>query len=97
MLASVREYNGRTLLAFHPPGYEYPLELPVITSGSRKGTECWSWNGSLDSPTLKPSIKTSFGNGDIIHLWLNDGMCKFLNDTTNETAGKTLPLKELVL
>lgn len=94
-VARVREYNGVQRLTFHPPGYEFPLELPVITSGSRKDTNYWSWNGSLESPTIKPSVKTHHWTGVISHFWLNDGVCKFLSDSNDGNAGKTLPLLEL--
>ena len=81
-------------LKFHPHGYEYPIELPVITSGTRDGTGCWTWNGSLEKPTLRPSIKTLHGRGGKIvsHLWLSDGVCQHLEDSTDGFAGQTLPL-----
>lgn len=88
--------EGRQFLRFKPPGYEDYLELPVITSGSRDINNAWTWNGSLDKPTLKPSIKTKHSkDGPISHFWLNNGMCKFLSDTTTESVGKILPLEEL--
>jgi hypothetical protein len=88
--------QGRRMLRFLPHGYDYPLELPVITSGTRDGTGAWTWNGSLESPTLKPSIKTTHGGtGLITHLWLNDGQCQHLDDSTDGLAGQTLPLRPL--
>lgn len=45
-----------THIEFFTPGpYHFRL-IPVILKGTRAGTGCWSWNGSLDKPTLKPSI-----------------------------------------
>jgi hypothetical protein len=89
--------DGRTYLKFRPHGYEYPIELPVITSGSRADTGAWTWNGSLEKPTLRPSIKTRHGGGGnvVSHLWLNDGVCQHLGDSTDGLAGQTLPLQSL--
>jgi hypothetical protein len=79
-------------LTFLPPGHEFPITLPVIQKGSRKGTNAWTWNGDLEKPTLLPSIKSTLSrNGPVIHLWLNDGECCYLNDS-DKHAGETLPL-----
>lgn len=32
--------------------------IPVQIKGTRAGTGNWTWNGSVDKPTLKPSIIT---------------------------------------
>lgn len=86
----------REFLQFHPPGYKYPLELPVITSGSRKDSGAWTWNGDLSAPTLKPSIRTLHrSDGPVSHLWLTDGVCHFLPDSTDGLANQSLPLKPL--
>jgi len=88
--------QDRLYLRFEPPGYGHVLELPVIQTGSRKKSNAWTWNGSLDNPTLKPSIRTVHGqDGQISHFWLNDGICKFLNDSTDGNAGKEIPLIDL--
>ena len=95
MKTKTREYAGRTLLTFHPHGYEYPLELPVITSGSRDEANAWTWNGDSEKPTIKPSVKTDHGNKKISHFWLEAGECQFLCDSTDGLAGQTLPLLDL--
>jgi hypothetical protein len=84
------------LLRFQPHGYEYPIELTVITSGSRDKTGAWTWNGDIEKPTLRPSIKTTHGgSGEVSHLWLNEGVCQHLGDSTDGLAGQTLPLQIL--
>ena len=40
------------------PGPVGKLHLPVILKGTRDGTNCWSWNGDVDKPTLHPSVLT---------------------------------------
>jgi len=92
--AGDKEGNVTEYLGIKPHGYEHPIHIPVITKGSREGTGCWTWNGSIDSPTIKPSIKTTHSNGTISHLWLNEGQCQHLEDSTDGLAGQTLPLQE---
>ena len=67
------------------------MKLPVITKGTRQGTNAWTWNGSLEKPTLRPSVRTSYRNGKEmteIHYWLNDGICQCLDDCKDGNAGK---------
>jgi hypothetical protein len=88
-----------THLKFRLPGPVGQLLLPVMIGGSRKGTGNWTWNGDVDKPTLKPSIKTTtHGEGGVeivCHVWLNDGMVQFLDDCTHELRGQTVGLMEL--
>jgi len=94
-VAVLRDYGGRDHLEFQPHGYDFPIVLPVITSGSRDKTGAWTWNGDIEKPTLRPSIKTTHSGGKISHLWLNDGICQHLGDSTDGLAGQTLPLQIL--
>lgn len=91
--------NEATHLMLRLPG---PLEnriLPVMIGGSRDGTPNWTWNGSVDSPTVKPSVLTKSYEGDevsiVCHSWINDGKVQFLSDCTHEFAGKTMDLLEV--
>ncbi len=95
MRAQLEERNGVNYLRFRPPGYEDPISLPVITHGSRDESNAWTWNGSLETPTLKPSVKTTHADGKVSHIWLTDGMCFYHGDSTDGNAGKTLALCEL--
>jgi len=92
--------QGKRFLRFFPHGYEHPIELPVITSGCRDDWQAWTWNGSVEKPTLRPSIRTKHGGKPlgqeiVSHLWLNDGECQYLGDSTDGLAGQTLPLRPL--
>ena len=78
-----------------PHGYWFPVELPVITKGSRDLANAWTWNGSTEKPTLKPSIRTIHPDGKVSHVWLTDGVCQHLDDSTDGLAGQTLPLLPL--
>lgn len=76
------------------PGPVGQLTLPVICHGPRAGTNCWTWNGSTESPTLRPSIKTT-GTSFVCHSWVNEGRAQFLEDSTHEHAGRTLDLLDV--
>lgn len=73
--------------------------IPIITSGPRRRTPCWTWNGDVNKPTLKPSILTDLEYGDGRHIrchsFVNGGEIKFLSDCTHENANKTCPLVEM--
>lgn len=74
--------------------------LPVITKGSRDNTPCWTWNGSIDKPTLRPSVSVQGycydeGTNFKCHSWINDGRVQFLGDCTHELANKTVDLLDI--
>ena len=99
-----------TYVKLHFQGPSKILYLPIMLKGKREGTGAWSWNGSIDAPTLKPSIKTEgrdFLGGDpknidnwpefVCHSWVNDGRSQFLDDSTHEFKGQTLDLLDVEL
>lgn len=67
----------------------------VSVTGSHK----WEWNGSLEKPTLTPSVKVSYYEGEqvttICHYMLIDGQQEFCADSTHAFAGKTVPLEDM--
>jgi hypothetical protein len=94
------------------PGPSGRIHLPVILQGSRDGTNAWTWNGSVDSPTLRPSVLTEGfrhpqpGSDPYLasnwkpyrcHTWINDGCAIFLDDCNHEYRGQTLPLLDVTL
>lgn len=90
--------QGVNYLLFFPKGYDSPIYLPVITKGSRDKQErpTWTWNGSIDKPTIKPSIRTEHGvTKKITHYWLNDGICKYLGDCTDGNANTEIELRDI--
>lgn len=99
MKAKIENRNGVDYLSFTPEGIHFPTTIPVITKGNRDKANAWTWNGSLDKPTVRPSVKTQYTNqkGEkvMIHYWLNDGVCKCLGDCTDGNKGKDLPLLEV--
>jgi hypothetical protein len=97
------EPSEATHLRFHLPGPFPNRIIPVMIGGTRDGTPNWTWNGSIDSPTVKPSILTRGGgmyNGEdfkehICHSFINDGKIQFLSDCTHEFANQTLDLLDI--
>lgn len=88
-----------THISLRLPGPTGLLTLPVIRNGTREGTGCWTWNGSTDAPTLRPSVLSEgfsiVTDGPFrCHSWINDGAAQFLDDCSHDMAGKTVPLLE---
>lgn len=85
-----------THLKIHMPGPAGILVLPVIQRGPRAGTPCWTWNGSVEAPTLRPSVLSTIergGGGQIrCHSWVTDGMVHFLDDCTHSLRGEIVEL-----
>jgi hypothetical protein len=99
-MKAILEYiNGTKYLSFTPEVMEVPTTLPVITKGSRDKANAWSWNGSLENPTIRPSIRTKYvdrnGIKTEIHYWLTDGICHCLSDCKDGNSNKIVELKKI--
>lgn len=92
-----------THLRLNRPGPYKFLMLPVTIKGKRDGTNRWTWNGDVENPTIRPSVRTIFPTVDddgnlvdaICHSWITDGKIIFLEDSTHELSGQTLDLLEV--
>lgn len=88
-----------THVALNFPGPVGVLHLPVILKGTRDGTNCWTWNGDTEKPTLRPSVLsqgTTFKDGKYrCHTWVNDGQAQFLDDCSHELRGQTVDMLEV--
>lgn len=80
---------------------EYPLLyviIPIQTKGTREGTGNWTWNGSVEKPTIRPSIlrtKKFAGKEYRCHCWVNDGKVKFLSDCSHDKANEIIDLLDI--
>lgn len=83
-----------THLTLNIPGPTGVLTLPVITKGSRRDANAWTWNGSIEAPTLKPSVLTR-NNEFRCHSWITEGKVQFLNDSEHDFAGKIVDLLDI--
>lgn len=98
MKAKIDNINGVDYLTFKVTEEIGFMQLPVITKGTRDGTNAWTWNGDLEKPTLRPSIRTGYYNGKEmteIHYWLNDGIADCLSDCKDGNNGKQIMLLDL--
>lgn len=99
MKAKINNVNGIDYLTFTPDGLNALSSIPVITKGNRDELNAWTWNGSLETPTVKPSVRTIYANESgeqvMIHYWLIDGICHCLSDCTDGNASKLINLGDI--
>lgn len=61
-----------------------------------KSVGCWKWNGSVESPTLRPSVlaRKMEGKIDVVrcHSYITKGQIQFLDDCTHSLAGQTVEM-----
>ncbi len=75
-------------LSFFCPGCSTFHSVSVNTAGAR-----WSWNQSLELPTLTPSIHvTDDGGATVCHSYVRNGEIQFLSDSTHALAGQMVDL-----
>jgi hypothetical protein len=72
---------------------------PACQSGHGVPIDRWTWNGSLDKPTLSPSVRVSWNYGDppkehCCHFIMTDGNIAFCGDCTHAMAGQTVPMED---
>lgn len=82
--------RGGKLLYFHCPGCknEHPFEIECADKG-------WTWNGSLDKPTFKPSLLVNESYPQFrCHLFVTDGKIQFLPDCHHELRGQTVEMED---
>lgn len=80
--------GGRDSLYWHCPGCEETHRVFVDAGG-------WSWDGSMDRPTISPSVLIRFTRGDVpmvCHSFVRAGVVDFLGDCTHELAGRSVPM-----
>jgi uncharacterized protein DUF6527 len=58
----------------------------------------WDWNGSLEKPTISPSILSHWTWGPeheprVCHSFVREGVVEFLSDCTHPLAGQHVPMK----
>jgi hypothetical protein len=75
--------------SFHCPGCKYGHWFGTGHGG-------WVMTGTREKPTVMPSILVNKDNDPSYprcHLFIKDGMIKFLGDCTHELRGKTVPME----
>jgi uncharacterized protein DUF6527 len=91
MPAKIHDY-GSGDWAFHCPGCGYDHSFRVTVDNTRPQ---WTWNGSTDKPTFKPSllIKKDL-RAQRCHSWVKDGKIQFLADSFHAMKGQTVELPD---
>lgn len=85
--------SGTRSMLFECPGCD---SLHVVYVGGA-GHPVWSFNESLERPTVSPSVLvtwTEFDVPKVCHSFINDGRIQFLGDCTHALAGQTVDLPE---
>lgn len=78
--------TGGTNYVFHCPGckYGHPFEVPQ-----------WTWNGSLEAPTFRPSLLVNQHVPEWrCHSFVTDGRIQFLDDCFHELKGQTVEIPD---
>lgn len=86
--------GGPDMYRFVCPGCKISHRIPLGKDNPKR----WKWNGSVDSPTLSPSIliTTNWGDrNDICHSFVRDGKIQYLDDCTHHLAGQTIDLPDI--
>ncbi len=81
------------ILSFRCLGCKSEHQVPIT------GEPKWEWNGSLSSPTIKPSLNVTWTYGEPevtkrCHSVITDGKIAFCGDCTHTMAGQTVDLPD---
>lgn len=87
-LAILQDDGAWKHLLWHCAGCGIMHAVPVVgLSGP-----VWHWNGSLDAPTLAPSVMNKGRLGVTCHIFMRAGVVEFLSDCSHDKAGQSLQL-----
>lgn len=82
------------MLLFHCPGCDQTHGVSTIGNG-------WQWNGSVESPSLMPSVfvhghevSPPFKPQPDCHSFVRDGKIQFLHDCTHPLKGQIVEIPE---
>ncbi len=92
--ALVNNSDGSEGVMFYCHGCKMS-HMPIVKAGHYHTKVC-QWNGSLDKPTFKPSIKVQYpwkGIEQLCHSYVTDGKIQYLGDCTHELKGQTIELE----
>ncbi len=89
-----------THLTINLPGPVGKLTIPIVNAESTDRVPRWTWNWSVDRPTLTPRVSSSYisilnERSWESHAIVKDGHVTFLQDTTHNLRGKTVPLNDV--
>lgn len=89
------EDNGEESYWFYCDGCKTHHSFRTKAADDDKDSPIWKFNDNLASPTFKPSLSISYGDGkeaSHCHLFLEDGMVRYLWDCKHHLKDKTVPV-----
>lgn len=94
MTAVARIATGKEhrYVTWHCPGCEEGHGVPYHGASG----PLWHWNGSLETPTIKPSVLVTSFKGEKsyrCHCFVEAGRIRFLSDCTHALAGQTVAME----
>lgn len=97
MIAEIVNEDGHDYLWFWCAGCHTHHRVPVT------GPKKWEWNGSVEKPTLKPSILITYSGvrsddvpvHKVCHSYVTDGRIQYISDSTHALSGQTVDLEVL--
>jgi hypothetical protein len=91
-LKKIYEYQGEVVYGFCCPACKDTHQVRL------EGPYAWQWNGSLDRPTIQPSILSNVGGANptvpICHSYVTDGRIQYLGDCSHDMKGQTVELPD---
>lgn len=104
-MKAIREvHSGVEYILFRCPGCK------TLHSCDTNGRVKWKWNGSLEKPTITPSVlcwlhhradedeeERKYVDSRRCHSYVTDGRIQFLSDCGHELAGQTVDLPDIEL
>jgi hypothetical protein len=93
MGAKIHSY-GNGVYVFHCPGCGYAHAFH-IDPDHHPTRQSWDWNGSLDAPTISPSLLVFKDVPESrCHSFVRGGNIEFLRDCAHRLAGQTVEIPD---
>lgn len=74
--------------------HDYAVEQPL-----HKGGPQWKFNGDMERPTFRASMKITWGRGHekpaVCHYFITKGVIEYCKDSTHALARKKVPLPDI--
>lgn len=80
---------------FYCPGCK--CDHGLWTSNKNGNNVIWKFNGDLNKPTVTPSLLIKHGKNIVCHLFIKEGMLKYLHDCSHELAGETIEMEDYTI
>jgi hypothetical protein len=91
----VRVLKNQSMYIFRCPGCsELPdyFGPPVHVYYTEMGDRGWQFNGNNELPSFTPSLKNTYHDGRVCHLFITDGKIHYCDDCWHSLKGKTVDM-----